>query len=186
MIAQKAIGQRFVFTQQAQQQVLRFYIRRTKLAGLVSCKEDNAPCFLCIPLEHKPLTRCFQSPLPETSLSLPGCEPANLSREEALLSDWRLRHRGSKCRRTNLPSAKTVADLKLETSLPESLIQRCRRHFLGQPVMQPQYTITTPCKLKVMGDDEGSEPVLVMQSLYQVKHHFCGPVVQIAGWFVSH
>src|SRR5215467_5740402 len=70
MIAQKAVGQRFIFTQQAQQQVLRFYIRRTKLAGLVSCKEDNAPCFLCIPLEHKPLTQM----LPVTSagnISLP-------------------------------------------------------------------------------------------------------------------
>src|SRR5215467_2142373 len=70
MIAQKAVGQRFVFTQQAQQQVLRFYIRRTELAGLVSCEKDDAPCFLCIPLEHKPLTQM----LPVTSagnISLP-------------------------------------------------------------------------------------------------------------------
>src|SRR5215831_4154371 len=70
MRAQKAVSQRLVFTQQAQQKVLRLYIRRAKLAGLVSCKEDYAPGFLCVPLEHIPLTQM----LPVTSagnISLP-------------------------------------------------------------------------------------------------------------------
>src|SRR5215467_12489790 len=94
MIAQKAIGQRLVFTQQAQQQVLRLNVRRAELAGLISGEEDDAPCFLCIPLEHMPSPRCPQSPLPETSLSLPGYNPRPL-REEAFLSSRPLRHRGS-------------------------------------------------------------------------------------------
>src|SRR5207253_1170027 len=63
MRAQKAVGQRLVFAQQAQQQVLRLNIRRAKLAGLISCKEDHAPGFLCVPLEHNPLTQM----LPVTS-----------------------------------------------------------------------------------------------------------------------
>src|SRR6185503_19245389 len=63
MRAQKAVGQRLVFAQQAQQQVLRLYVRRAELAGLVSCKEDYAPGFLCVPLEHIPLTQM----LPVTS-----------------------------------------------------------------------------------------------------------------------
>src|ERR1041385_3712999 len=53
-------------------------------------------------------------------------------------------------------------------------------------MLQPQHAVTAPGKLKVMGDNEGSKPVLAMQSLYQVKHHFCGPVVQIAGWLIGH
>src|SRR5579859_5480418 len=52
MIAQKAIGQRLVLAQQAQQQVLRLNVRRAELAGLITGEEDYAPCFLCIPLEH--------------------------------------------------------------------------------------------------------------------------------------
>src|SRR4029077_17602208 len=63
MIAQKAVGQRFVFAQQAQQQVLRLNVRRTELAGLVSGEKDYAPCFLCVPLEHMTLTQM----LPVTS-----------------------------------------------------------------------------------------------------------------------
>src|SRR6478735_2628042 len=63
MRAQKAVGQRLVFTQQTQQQVLRLYIRRAELAGLVSCKEDYAPGFLGVPREHIPLTQM----LPVTS-----------------------------------------------------------------------------------------------------------------------
>src|SRR5215467_10841896 len=95
MIAQKAIGQRFVFTQQAQQQVLRFYIRRTELAGLISCKEDYAPCFLCIPLEHMPLTQMPPVTSAEDISLPPRCKPAP-RREEAFLSGKRLRHRRCK------------------------------------------------------------------------------------------
>src|SRR5262245_26617925 len=82
MIAQKAVGQRFVFAQQAQQQVLRLYIGRTELAGLVSRKEDNAPCFRCILLEHMPLTHMP----PVTSagnISLPPRGNPRFTREEA-------------------------------------------------------------------------------------------------------
>src|SRR5580658_8355669 len=46
------IGERFVLSQQAKQQVLRLYIRRTKLTGLVACKEDYAPGLFRIPFEH--------------------------------------------------------------------------------------------------------------------------------------
>src|ERR1051326_1492449 len=120
MIAQKAVGQRLVFTQQAQQQVLRLYVRRAELAGLISREEDYAPCFLCIPLEHMPSPRCSLSPLPETSLSLPGTTLRPL-REEALLSRRRLRHRGSTMpRRTNLPVCYLQQTQNLNLSLPQN------------------------------------------------------------------
>ena len=41
-----------VFAQQAEQQVLGLDIRRAKLAGLVSRKEDDAPCLLRVAFEH--------------------------------------------------------------------------------------------------------------------------------------
>ena len=50
--AEKAVGQRLVLTQQAEQQVLGLNIGRAKLAGLVSCKEDDATCLFCIAFEH--------------------------------------------------------------------------------------------------------------------------------------
>ena len=42
----------FVFAQKSQQQVLRLYVRRTELTGLVARKEDDAPCFLRVAFEH--------------------------------------------------------------------------------------------------------------------------------------
>ena len=48
MGAQETIGQGFVFAQQSEQQVLRFYIRRPELARFIARKEDDAPGFLCI------------------------------------------------------------------------------------------------------------------------------------------
>src|SRR6185312_8197677 len=104
MRAQKAVGQRLVFAQQAQQQVLRLYVRRAELAGLVSCKEDYAPGFLCVPLEHIPLTQM----LPVTSagnISLSfWLRTAHLTRKEAFLSCQRSPSQESikLLRRTNL------------------------------------------------------------------------------------
>src|SRR5690242_5717618 len=53
---QKTVGQCLVFPQQTEQQVLRFDIRRAKLAGLVTRKEDYAPRFFRVPFEHVPST----------------------------------------------------------------------------------------------------------------------------------
>src|SRR5579864_8081661 len=104
MRAQKAVGQRLVFAQQAQQQVLRFYIRRAKLAGLVSCKEDYAPGFLCVPLEHIPLTQM----IPVTSagnISLPFWLRSAISPERTLsVLPAPLRHEGTPLLRRTKPA----------------------------------------------------------------------------------
>src|SRR5580693_8792406 len=73
MRAQEAVGQRLVFAQQPQQQVLGFYIRRAELAGLIPRKEDHAPCLLRIPFEHDLL-------LPATGVS----QAARLSSRPAI------------------------------------------------------------------------------------------------------
>src|SRR5450755_2723449 len=52
MRAQKSIGERFVFPQQAQQQVLGLYVRASKLARFVSRKKDDSTRFFCIPFKH--------------------------------------------------------------------------------------------------------------------------------------
>ena len=54
MGAEKAIRQRLILTQKTKQQVLRLNIWGTKLAGLIPCKEDDAPRLFCIPFEHVP------------------------------------------------------------------------------------------------------------------------------------
>ena len=54
MGAEKAIRQRFILTQKTKQQVLCLNIWGTKLAGLIPCKEDDAPRLFCIPFEHVP------------------------------------------------------------------------------------------------------------------------------------
>jgi hypothetical protein len=46
------IGERFIFSQKSQQQVLRLYIRRTKLAGFVAREEDYAPGLFRVPFKH--------------------------------------------------------------------------------------------------------------------------------------
>src|SRR3954451_17130209 len=187
MRAQKAVGQRFVFAQQAQQQVLRLYIRRAELAGFVSCEEDYAPGFLCVPLEHIPLARCSQSPLPETSLYLSGCVLRTPPERSLSVLPATLRHEGVKLlRRTNLPSANRQKNLQTRPSPFSPLIQRCGRHFLCHAMMQPQYTIAAARKLKVVGDDKGSEPVLSMKSLHQSEYHLRGTVIQVACWLVRH
>jgi len=54
MRAQEPVGERLVFTQQTKQQVLRFNIRRAKLACFIPRKEDDAPGLFCITFEHVP------------------------------------------------------------------------------------------------------------------------------------
>src|SRR5262249_30540903 len=134
-----------------------------------------------------PSPRCPQSPLPKTSLSLPVASRASPGRSLPVRQappSQEVQHA--------TPDKPAVCQNRRQTQKPKpyfspaSLIERSRRHLLRQAVMQPQHAVTAPGKLKVVGDYEGSEPVLAMQSLYQVKHHFCGPVVQIAGWLVGH
>ena len=48
------IGERLVFAQQAQQQVLRLDVRRTELAGFIAREEDHAPGLFRVPFKHKP------------------------------------------------------------------------------------------------------------------------------------
>src|SRR5271157_416872 len=64
MGAQEAVGERLVFPQQPQQQVLRLNVRRAELAGLVTRKEDDAPGFLRIAFEHNALPLTFPAEPP--------------------------------------------------------------------------------------------------------------------------
>src|SRR5258707_14009927 len=64
--------------------------------------------------------------------------------------------------------------------------KRMGRHFLHMTLVQPQRPVTAARKIKVVGDDEGSEPVLSMEPLDQIKNHFRGTIVQITRGFVSH
>jgi hypothetical protein len=48
----KPIGKRLVLTQQTKQQVFRFDVRRTELAGLIACEENDAPGLFRVPFEH--------------------------------------------------------------------------------------------------------------------------------------
>src|SRR6266852_7063436 len=53
MTTQEPVGEKsFVFAQKSQQQVLRLYVRRTGLTGLVAGTGDDAPCFLRVAFEH--------------------------------------------------------------------------------------------------------------------------------------
>ena len=45
MRTQEAVGQRLVFAQQSEQQVLGLDVRRTELAGLIAREKDDAPAF---------------------------------------------------------------------------------------------------------------------------------------------
>src|SRR5690348_344786 len=49
---QEAISQGFVFAQQSQQEMFSLYIRRAELAGFITRKEDDAPCFFRVTLKH--------------------------------------------------------------------------------------------------------------------------------------
>src|ERR1035437_9550491 len=52
MRTQEPVDDSCVFAQKSQQQVLRLYVRRTGLTGLVARKEDDASCFLRVVFEH--------------------------------------------------------------------------------------------------------------------------------------
>ncbi len=49
---QEPIGERLVFAQQTQQQVLRLDVRRTELAGFIACEENYAPGLFRVPFKH--------------------------------------------------------------------------------------------------------------------------------------
>src|SRR5579863_4624506 len=50
--AEKAVGQSLVFAQKAQQEVFRFNIRASELAGFITGEEDDAAGLLGIPFKH--------------------------------------------------------------------------------------------------------------------------------------
>src|SRR6476646_1481615 len=105
--------------------------------------------------------------------------------KEAFLSCQRPPSRGGNCcagQTYHLP----YRQKKPNCPSPWSLIQRFGRHFLGHAVMQSQYPITAARKLKVVGDDKGSEPVLSMKSLHQSEYHLRGSVIQITCWLIRH
>src|SRR5438874_1110198 len=60
MRAQEAVGQRLIFAQQSQQQVLGLNVRRAKLACLVPSKKYYPSRLLCIALEHCALREALQ------------------------------------------------------------------------------------------------------------------------------
>ena len=49
---EKSVGQRLIFAQQAEQQVLRLDVRASVLARLVPCEKDHSTCFLCVSLKQ--------------------------------------------------------------------------------------------------------------------------------------
>src|SRR5690242_4237364 len=125
-----------------------------------------------------PSPRCSQSPLPETSLSLSGCDPRP-HQKEAFLSCQRPPSRGTPLLRRTKPAACHIGRKTKTSPFRLALIQLRGRHFLGHAVMQSQYAVTAAGKLKVVGDDKGSKPVFAMKSLHQAEYHFRGPVIQI-------
>src|SRR6266481_1748102 len=134
-----------------------------------------------------PSPRCLQSPLPETSFSLSGVrtrispERSFPSSPAATVTD------GPACCAGQTTICRNPADKNLNpVPFAPSLIQRSGQYLFGQSVMQPQNAITTTGKFKVVGDDEGCEPVVLMKSLHQSKHHFRGPVVQVTGRLIGH
>src|ERR1700737_3976456 len=52
--SQKAVRKRLVLPQQPEQQVLGLAVRRPKLTGLITRKENHASRLLCIAFEHVP------------------------------------------------------------------------------------------------------------------------------------
>ena len=63
MLPEEAIGQSFVLAQQAQQQVLRLDVRRTKLAGFIAREEDHASRFFGVPFKHFASPKALDRPL---------------------------------------------------------------------------------------------------------------------------
>src|SRR4029077_11038382 len=70
---QKAVRERLVLTQQAQQQVVSLYVRTAVLARLVPCEKDHAPSFFRIAFKHV-------SPALSLSLCCSACLPRYRSR----------------------------------------------------------------------------------------------------------
>ena len=89
MLAQETIGQRLVFAQQTQQQVLRLDVGRTELAGFIACEEDHAPGFFGVPFKH------FDSSSPSLAIAdrfgEPSCCP-NIAAFHACTTGRRTNH----------------------------------------------------------------------------------------------
>ena len=64
--------------------------------------------------------------------------------------------------------------------------QRLGRCLLDLPLVQPQHAVTAPGKIQVMRNDEGSELILMVQALHQLKDHLGGLAVEISRGFVGH
>src|SRR5580704_8553735 len=81
MRAKEAIGQRLVFAQQTQQQVLRLDVRRPELACFIPREEDDATCFFRIAFEHVPPGKVPARPtIPAVPAGYPGPpEPSSVS-----------------------------------------------------------------------------------------------------------
>src|ERR1700730_10577588 len=83
MGTEKFVGERLVFAQQSQQQVLSLDVRRAELAGLIPGEENNAPCLFCIAFEHISPPRAFGGsvflpPLPLRLTRVQKCESSLL------------------------------------------------------------------------------------------------------------
>src|SRR6266481_3788514 len=169
MRTQESVRQCFIFAQQAQQEVLRFYIRRPELARLIAREEDHASGLFCIPLEHVPLTKMSQSPLPEHPSLPPGANNVPPERK---------------------PFVRPVSpdrNCNVHVPPPEPLVfQRLGRNLLDLPLMKPEYTVAPARKVKVVGNNQGGEPIVVMKSLDQIEYQFRRAIVQITGGLVRH
>src|SRR3954449_3981957 len=66
----------------------------------------------------------------------------------------------------------------------------CRERFRTQlfylSPRQPQDTIAAARKIMIVGDDEGGELVLAMQSADQLEDQLGSATIQVAGWFICH
>ena len=60
------------------------------------------------------------------------------------------------------------------------------RNFLNPALMQAQNTVAMTRKVKIVGNDEGSKPVLVMKFLDQIENQSGGAIVQVAGGLICH
>src|SRR5262249_39393696 len=126
----------------------------------------DAPSHLCRK-HHSPLPRLrTRDPSGGRSLSRPASA---------------LRHEGLTATPDKTAICRTGQKSLQKLSPARRLIQRSGQYLLCLAVMQTQNAITAASELKVMGDDEGREPVVSMEFLNQSKHHFRGPVVQITG-----
>ena len=61
-----------IFPEKAQQDVLGFYVRRAKVAGLIAGGENRSACLLGVPLEHWSYSGAIILRLPRFQYRYPG------------------------------------------------------------------------------------------------------------------